>query len=130
MLSSLLGSRSEVIQISEDDVRKIMENISHVLLKISTYNLESKRYETIRKSSPWGSKSGFILIWEMDLDLIVAGEPIHEGKILVSGTFIDNLVDGRGWKGVLGTCMVEMEKIGVDANSALFFVNGDGVGNP
>ena len=66
----------------------------------------------------------------MDLDLIVAREPIHEGKILVSGTVIDNLVDGRSWKGVLGTCMVEMEKIGVDANSALFFVSGDGVGNP
>jgi hypothetical protein len=49
MLSSLLGSRSEVVQISEDDVRKIMETISHVLLKISTYNIETKRYDTIRK---------------------------------------------------------------------------------
>ena len=49
MLSSLLGSRSEVVQISEDDVRKIMETISHVLLKISTYNIETKSYDTIRK---------------------------------------------------------------------------------
>jgi hypothetical protein len=66
----------------------------------------------------------------MDLDLIVAGEPIHEGQCLVVGTVIDNLVDERGWKVVFGTSMVEIVKVGADVNSALFFVNGDGVGNP
>jgi hypothetical protein len=62
MLISLPGSSSEVIQISEDDVRKIMENISHSRLKHSTYILESKRYDMIRKSTPQGSESSFILI--------------------------------------------------------------------
>jgi hypothetical protein len=130
MLSSFLGSSSEVIQISEDDVTKIVENISHGPLKCSTYVLESKRNDTIRKSTPWGSKRGFILICWMDLDLIVAGEPIHEGKILMADIVIDNLVDERGWKVVLGTSMVEIVKFSADANSALFFVKGDGIGNP
>jgi hypothetical protein len=137
MLSSLLGSSSEIIQISEDDVKKIMENVIHGPLKCSTYVLESKRHDMISKGTPWGSKSGFILIYWMDLDLIVDGEPIHEGKSLihegkslVSGTVIDNLVDERGWKVVLGTRMVQITKVNADTNSALFFVNRDGVGNP
>jgi hypothetical protein len=66
----------------------------------------------------------------MDLDFIIAGEPVHEGQCLVTGTIIENLVDERGWKVVFGTTMVEIVKVGVDANNALFFVNRDGVGNP
>jgi hypothetical protein len=130
MLSLFLGSRSEVIQVSEDDVREIMENISHGPFKCSTCVLESKRNNTIRKSTPWGGKCGFILIYWMDLNLIVARETIHEGHSLVAFTIIDNLDDERGREVVFGTSMIEITKVGVDVNSALFFVNGDGVGNP
>jgi hypothetical protein len=66
----------------------------------------------------------------MDLDLIVSGEPIHEGQGLMASTIIDNLVDERGWEVVFGTSMVEIMKVSADANSALFFVNRDGVGDP
>jgi hypothetical protein len=45
MLSTLFGSSSEVIQISKDDERKIMENIGHGPLKCSTCILESKMLE-------------------------------------------------------------------------------------
>ena len=43
---------------------------------------------------------------------------------------IDNLVDERCWEIVFGTSMINIAKVGADANSALFFVNGDRVGNP
>jgi hypothetical protein len=129
MLSSLLGY-SGVIQIREDDARKIMEKIIYVLLKRSTLFLESKKNDTIRKITPWGSKSSFILICRMCLDLIVTREPIHEGQSLMTGIVINHLVDERGWKVVFGTSMVEITKVGADANRALFFVNGDWVGNP
>ena len=66
----------------------------------------------------------------MDLDLIVAKETIHEGQSLVTDTFIDNLVNERGWKVVLGTNMVEITKVSADANNALFFVDRDNVGDP
>ena len=66
----------------------------------------------------------------MDLDFIIAEEPIHEGQGLVAGTIIDNLVHERGLEFVFGTIMVEIAKVGVDTNSALFFVNGYRVGNP
>ena len=65
-----------------------------------------------------------MICW-MDLDLIIAKEPIHEGKILMDDTIINNLVDERGCKVVFGTSMVEIAKVGVDANNALFFVNVD-----
>jgi hypothetical protein len=45
-------------------------------------------------------------------------------------TIIDNLVDERGWEVVFGTSMVEITKVCADTNSALFFVNRDGVGDP
>jgi hypothetical protein len=130
MLSSLLGSSSEVIQISDNDASKIMENISHGSLKCSTCIIESKRHDTIRKSTPRGSKSDFILICWMDSDLIVVGEPFHEGQNLMVVTLIDNLVDERFWKVVFGTSLVDIVKVGADVNSSLFFVNGDRVGNP
>jgi hypothetical protein len=45
-------------------------------------------------------------------------------------TVIDNLVNQRGWKVVLGTSMIKVVKVGEDVNNALFFVNGDRVRNP
>jgi hypothetical protein len=37
MLNSFLGSSSGIIQVSEDDASKIMENIIHGPLECSTY---------------------------------------------------------------------------------------------
>ena len=48
----------------------------------------------------------------------------------MAGTIINNLIDEMGWEVVFGTSMVEIAKVGAYANNALFFVNGDGVGNP
>jgi hypothetical protein len=45
-------------------------------------------------------------------------------------TVIDNLVDERCWEVVFGTSMIEIMKVSADVNSALFFVNRDGVGDP
>jgi hypothetical protein len=45
-------------------------------------------------------------------------------------TIIDNLVDEGCWKIVFGTSVIEIAKIRTDMDSALFFVNGDGVGDP
>jgi hypothetical protein len=127
MLGSLFGPRSEVVKIRKDDASTIMKNDGP--LKHSTDVFESKRHDMISKGTPRGSKIGFILIFWMELDLIVAREPIHKGQFLVADTIIDDLVDERGWKFVFGTSVVEITKVYADVNSALFFVNGDGVGD-
>jgi hypothetical protein len=130
MLGYLFGSSSEVIHISKDYERKILENIGHGPLKHNTYVLKSKRHDTISNGTPRGIKSSFILICRMYLDLIVAGEPIRKGQFLMAETVIDNLVDEMGWKVVFGTSMVEILKVSADTNSAMFLVNGHEVGDP
>jgi hypothetical protein len=130
MQSLLFGLSSEVIQISEDDARNIMENIGHGPLKCSTCILESKRHDAIRKCIQRGCKRSFALICWMDLNLVIAREPIHKGKCLMDDTIIDNLVNKIGWEVVFGTSMVEIMKVCVDTNNSLFFVHRDGVGDP
>jgi hypothetical protein len=48
----------------------------------------------------------------------------------VTDTIIDNLVDKGCWKVVFGTCMIEIAEVCTDMDSALFFVDRDGVGDP
>jgi len=48
----------------------------------------------------------------------------------MASTIIDDLVDEQGYKVVFGTSMVDMMKFCKDTNSSLFFVNGDGIGDP
>ena len=43
---------------------------------------------------------------------------------------VDNLIDERRWKVVFGTGVVEIAKVRAYTDSALFFVNGDRVGDP
>jgi hypothetical protein len=129
MLGLLFGLSSEFIQISENDASKIMKNVGHGLLERSTDIFEPKGHDAIRKGSPRGCKRIFVLICLVDLNLIVAGEPIHKGQCLMANTIIDYLVDEEGWEVVFGTSMVEVAKVCADTNSSLFFVNGEGVGD-
>ena len=62
--------------------------------------------------------------------MVVARESVHKGKSLVAGAIVDNLVDKRHWEIVFWTSVVEIVKVGADANGALFFVDGYRVGNP
>jgi hypothetical protein len=48
----------------------------------------------------------------------------------VNGAIIDNMVDKGHWKVVFGTSVIEIMKFHTDADTALFFVNRDGVGDP
>jgi hypothetical protein len=52
-----------------------MENIGHGRLKCSTCVIESKRHDMISKGTPRGSKTIFLLICWMDLNLIIAENP-------------------------------------------------------
>jgi hypothetical protein len=130
MMGSLFVSSSEVFQISKNDASKIMKNAGHGPLKRSTNIFESKRHDAIRKGTPRVCKSSFVLIYWVDLNLIIARELIHKGQCLMANKIIDDLVDGRGWEFVFGTSMVEVVEVSVDANSSLFFVKKDEVGDP
>jgi hypothetical protein len=130
MLSYFLGSSSEAIQVSNNNAREVMENVSHGPLESHTSIFESKRHDVIRKSTPWGSECSLILVCGMDLYLIIAREPIHGGQGRMANIVIDDLVNERCWEVVFGTSVIEIMKVNADTNGALFFVNRDKVGGP
>jgi hypothetical protein len=74
-------------------------------------------------------KCSFILIGWVDLNLVIARESIHKGESLVASAVVDDLIDEGRWKVVFGTCIIEIVKVGADADSALFLVDGYRVGN-
>ena len=43
---------------------------------------------------------------------------------------VDNLIDERCWKVVFGIGVIEIVKVCAYTDGALFFVNGDRVGDP
>jgi hypothetical protein len=48
----------------------------------------------------------------------------------MASAVVDNLIDERRREVVFGTCIIEIVKVGANADSALFFVDGYRVGNP
>ena len=107
-----------------------MKDVCHGPLESCTSIFEAEGHDAIGKRPPRGNECGLILIDWVNLDLVIARESIHKGKSLVVGAVIDNLIDERRWEVVLGTCIIEIAKVGANANGALFFVDGYRVGNP
>jgi hypothetical protein len=130
MLGAFLGSSGEVVQVGEDDLSQIMKDVCHRTLEGCVGVFEAEGHDTICKRTPRGNECGFILIGWVNLNLVIAKESVHKGKSLVDGTIIDNLIDKGHWKIVFWTCVIEIVKVGENANGALFFVDGYRVGNP
>jgi hypothetical protein len=107
-----------------------MKDVCHSPLESGAGVFEAEGHDTICKRTPRGNECGFVLIGWVNLDLVIARESVHKGESLVAGAIVDNLIDERRWEIVFGTCIVEIAKVGANANGALFFVDGYRVGNP
>jgi hypothetical protein len=107
----------------------IMKRIRHSTLKRCTYVLKTEGKFPIGKSTPRTNKSTFMLVLS-DVNLIIAGESIHERKYFTAGTVIDDLVDERGWKVVLWTGFVNILIINENTYTTTFLINRYRVGNP
>ena len=57
------------------------------------------------------------------MDFLISRKPIHEGKDLMSGACINDLVNKRSWEVVLGTCQIQIGEICIDADDTLFFIH-------
>ena len=67
--------------------------------------------------------------WE-NINLIVAGEAIHEGKNNAFGTVVDYLIDIGSREIVFWTNPIQISEFDTNPNSALIFVHMDYVGHP
>ena len=101
----------------------IMESIRHSTLKSCASVLETKREFPIGKSTPRKNKSGFMSVLRSDVNLIIAGETIHEREDFTSDAIIDNLIDERGRKVVFWTSFIDIPIINAYRNGDLFLVN-------
>jgi hypothetical protein len=107
-----------------------MKNVCHGVLESGSTVVEAERNDTIRKITPRGTECNFVLIGYVNLNLVVARETVHEEQNLMIGTIIDNLVNKGHWKVLFGIGVIEIATIYTNTDSALFFVDRDGVGDP
>ena len=85
-----------------------METICHGALEGGSSIFEAKGHDSICECAPWGCESRLIMVFFLDLDLVIARKPIHEGKGLLSGARINDLIDEGRWEVVFGTCPIEI----------------------
>jgi hypothetical protein len=71
-----------------------------------------------------------MLICRKNIDLIIAGETVHQGEYFTLGTVVNNLVNERGWIIVFGTSFVYIPIIYTNTDRALFLVNRNKIGHP
>ena len=71
-----------------------------------------------------------MLVLGRNVNLIIAGETIHEREDFTAGAVIDNLIDEGGRKVVFWTSFVDIPIINAYMNCELFLVDRDKIGNP
>ena len=71
-----------------------------------------------------------MLVFFFNFNLVIARESIHEGKRFASSTIVENLINERCRIIVFGTSGVQIAIVNTNSNGALFFINGNWIGNP
>ena len=86
-----------------DDVEEI---VCHGTLEGGSSILQTKGHYSIGECAPRGYECSLVTIFFPDLDLVISGKSIHEGKYLMYGACIDNMIDEGCWEVVFGTCPI------------------------
>ena len=70
------------------------------------------------------------MIFFPDMDLVISGKATDEGKYLMFGACIDDLIDEGCWEVVFGTLPIEVAKVCANVNVTLFFIYRNKIKNP
>ena len=82
---------------------EVVETVCHVMLEGGPNVLQNKGNYLIGECAPRGCECSLVTVFFSDLDLVISGKTVHEGKDLMSGACIDNLIDEGCWEVVFGT---------------------------
>ena len=107
-----------------------METLCYGMLEGGSSILQTKGHYSIGECSPRGCEYSLVMIFFLDLDLVISGKPIHEGKGLMSGACIDNLIDEGCWEVVFGTHPIEIVEVCANMDGTLFFIHKNRIRNP
>ena len=88
--------------------------------------LHTKGHYSIRESTPRGCECSLVAILFPDLDLVISEKPVHEGKYLMSGARIDNMIDEGCWEVVFGTLPIQIMEVYANVDGTLFLFTGTG----
>src|SRR3954462_13315856 len=71
----------------------VMKESSHCPLVSCACILQSKRHHFVAKGTPWGDERCLLHVFRSHLNLIITGEPVHEGKDIELSGVINQHVD-------------------------------------
>ena len=83
-----------------------METICPGMVEGGSSVLYTKWHYSICECAPWGCECSLVTIFFLDMNLVISGKAIHEGKDLMSDARINNLIDEGCWEVVFGTCPI------------------------
>ena len=111
-------------------MNEIVEAMHHGALEGGSNIFEAKGHDSVGECTPWGCQCHFVTVFFLNLDLVISEESVHEGKGLMSGACIDNLIDEGCLEVVFGTRPIEVVEVCVNMNGTLFFIHGNRIRNP
>ena len=84
-------------------MNKVAKTVCHGALEGGSNIFHPKGHDSICECAPRGCECSLVMILFLDMDLVISGKAIHEGKDLMSGARINNLIDEGCWEVVFGT---------------------------
>ena len=107
-----------------------METICHGALEGGSSVFLAKGHDLVCECPPWGFECHIVTVFFPDLDLVISGKTIHEGKGFMSSACINDLVDERCGEVIFGTCPIKVIGVYANANGTLFFIHENKIRNP
>ena len=95
----------------------------HGTLEGGSNDLQNRGHYLICECAPRGCECSLVMILFLDLNLVISRKVIHEGKDLMSGAYIDNLIDEGCWEVFFGTRCIYIMEVYANADGTLFFIH-------
>ena len=102
-----------------------MEAIHHGALESGSSVLQTKGHYSICECAPQGCECSLVMIFFPNLNLVISGKSVHEGKDIMSGTCIDDLIDEWCWEVVFGTRPIQIAEVCTNVDGTLFLIHGN-----
>ena len=127
MLCLLLRLRNEVVKTNQHNVNEVIEAVCHGALEGGSSIFQAKGHDSICEGAPWGCECALVMIFFSDLDLVISRKSVHEGKDLICGACINNLIDEGCGKVVFETHPVEVAEVCAKQMVPYFLFTGTGL---
>ena len=109
---------------------EVVEIVCHGTLEGGSSILQTKGHYSIGKCAPRGCECSLIMILFLDLNMVISRKSVHEGKYLMSGACIDDLIDEECWEVSFGTRPIQIIELYTNMDGTLFFIHRNRIRNP